>query len=56
VPSIALYSDPPRFRVQHLEAAQRAYAGAEFGDLIALDARHGDLLALVLGARRGALL
>jgi hypothetical protein len=56
VPSIALYSDPARFRVQHLEAAQRAYAGPEFGDLIALDARHGDLLALVLGARRGAFL
>jgi hypothetical protein len=51
VPALALYSDPARFRPQHLELAQRAFRGAEFASLIAVDVRDVDLLGAAVGAQ-----
>ena len=52
VPSIAVYSDPARFRPHHLEHAQRAFRRDPFGNLLALDVKDLVLLRLVAGLER----
>jgi hypothetical protein len=49
VSSLAFYSDPGRFRAQHLEVAQRAFRRDSFGSLLALDARDLELVRAVAG-------
>lgn len=52
VPTVALYSEPLRFRPQHLELAQRVFRGEEYGGFVALDVGHLPLLEALLA--RGA--
>lgn len=46
VPSLVFYSDHEHFRQHHLEVAQRVFRRPGFGDFVALDTKHVELLNL----------
>jgi len=51
-PSVAVYSDPARFRPHHLEHAQRAFRSDPFGSLLALDVKDLAVVRLLAGVER----
>lgn len=49
VPSVCFYSDPSRFNHHHLELARRIFKEPGWGDFVALDTKHADVLGLLYG-------
>ena len=52
VPSLAFYSDPRAFTVQHLELARRVFSGMKRGSFVAMDVNDLDLVRSVIGDPR----
>jgi hypothetical protein len=50
VDSLALYSDPDKFSMHHLQVALRVFANMKHGSFTALDVRSLDLVGLAVGA------
>jgi len=49
VPSLAFYSNPDGFSVQHLELAHRVFSQIKRGSFVALDVQAVDLVTLAVG-------